>query len=348
MSIWTPSDLREAKKILKEFAPSQYQDALQEVKRQLGKQVTPSSLRSAFGRNHMGPPISHCKGKVKPKAEIQDLRRKLTGRVHVVIGDTQIKPGVDDRHMTWIGNYIPEQLAGRPTTIVHVGDHYDMPSLSSYDRGKKSMENRRYLADIKAGNKAFSLLNEPLKKYNEGRKEEDQWWPERHFLLGNHENRIERAIEADATLEGVMSYDDFNLKEWGWTVHPFLEIFERDGVSYSHYFYNPNTGRPYGGENLETRLKTIGHSFVMGHQQGLKMAMRHVGKTRHHGLVNGSCYLHDENYLGPQGNAYWRGIVILHQVENGQYDPMAVSLDYLCRRYEGKTLKDYMAGVRTE
>jgi hypothetical protein len=80
----------------------------------------------------------------------------------------------------------------------------------------------------------------------------------------------------------------------------------------------------------------------MGHQQGLKTAMREVGGTRHQGLVLGSTYLHDEEYIGPQGNAYWRGIAVCHQVENGTYDPMFVSLDYLCRRYEKKTLAQFM------
>jgi len=64
--------------------------------------------------------------------------------------------------------------------------------------------------------------------------------------------------------------------------------------------------------------------------------------------VCGSTYLHEEKYLGPQGNNYWRGIVVCHQTENGSYDPMTVSLDYLCRRYENMTLEEYMAKWREE
>jgi hypothetical protein len=113
-------------------------------------------------------------------------------------------------------------------------------------------------------------------------------------------------------------------------------------VAYSHYFYNPNTGRPYAGENLLLRLKTIGHTFTMGHQQGRRYVDRAVGGRLQHGLVLGTTYLHDEKYLGPQGNTYWRGIVVCHQVEQGSYDPMFVSLDYLCRRYEGKRLGEFL------
>lgn len=266
------------------------------------------------------------------------------GRVHVVIGDTQVKPGVPTAHLSWIGRYIVDRFADRfkdtDVTLVHLGDHWDMPSLSSYDKGKKAMEGRRYKADVKAGNDAFDLLNEPLAVRNKGRAK--PWLPDSHLFLGNHCHRIVRACEADAQLDGVLSLDDLNAKKWGWKVHDFLTPVNIDGISYAHYFYNPNTGRPYAGENLYTRLKTIGHSFTMGHQQGVQHAIRAVGRTRHHGLVVGSCYLHDEDYLGPQGNSYWRGIVVCHQVENGSYDPMFVSLDYLCRRYENRTLANFL------
>lgn len=263
------------------------------------------------------------------------------GRIHIVIGDTQVKPGVPTDNLRWIGQYIVDQFAGQDVEIIHVGDHWDMPSLSAYDKGKRSMEGRRYRADIAAGNDGFSLLCEPLAKYNKGRRR--VWWPGRRLLLGNHEERINRATEADAQLDGVISQDDFNVSEWGWEVHDFLDPVVIDGVSYAHYFYNPNTGRPYCGENLYTRLKTIGHSFTMGHQQGLNFALRPVGKSRYHqGLVIGSSYLHDEKYLGPQGNAYWRGIVVCHNVVDGSYDPMMVSLDFLCRKYEGKPLAQFM------
>lgn len=264
------------------------------------------------------------------------------GKIHIVIGDTQVKPGVPTDHLGWIGRYIVDQFAGQDVTLIGIGDHADMPSLSSYDKGKKGMEGRRYMADIKSANLGWTRLCAPLARHNAKRPKARQWWPARHVFLGNHENRINRACEADPQLDGVISTDDLNYKAHGWKVHPFLKSVFIDGIAYSHYFYHPNTGRPYGGENLETRLKTIGHSFTMGHQQGLKHAIRPVGHTRHMGLVVGSCYLHDEEYLGYQGNAYWRGIVVCHQVERGAYDAMFVSLEYLCRKYEGMTLKQFL------
>lgn len=218
------------------------------------------------------------------------------GRIHVVIGDTQSKPGVPTGHLAWIGQYIAEQFGGqKDVAIIHLGDHWDMPSLSSYDFGKRSSEGRRYKADIEAGNAAMTILTQPILDYNKGRKV--PWKPEMHFLMGNHEDRITRATNDTAHLEGTLSLKDLNAAELGWTVHDFTEVLNLDGIAYSHYFYNPGNGRPYSGANLETRLKSIGRSFTMGHQQGINVAMRSVGDGRHHGLVLGSCLTPDHRVL---------------------------------------------------
>lgn len=262
-----------------------------------------------------------------------DARRKpeaLVSTTHLVIPDTQCKAGVPNDHLRWIGQYARDRYAGKQLTVVHLGDHWDMPSLSSYDRGKGAMEGRRYMTDVEAGNRGFALLDEPMGNQPLWRKV---------LLRGNHEDRITRAVESDIQLEGLLSLDHLDSRDW--EVHPFLEPVTIDGVVYAHYFYNPMTGRPYTGQNVELRLKTLGHSFTMGHQQTLQYGIRFVAGRSQHALVAGACYQHDEDYKGPQGNAHWRGIVVCNNVEQGSYDPMFVSLDYLCRRYEGVRLSDH-------
>lgn len=266
----------------------------------------------------------------KKRKEVADA-----GPIHVVIPDTQSKPGVPNDHLAWIGQYIADKFSGRDTTVIHLGDHWDMPSLSSYDKGKKAMEGRRYLADVVAGNRAFALLDDPIAAATA----KTGWTPRKVLLRGNHENRILRATELDPQLDGLLSMDALDGRDW--EVHDFLEVVDIDGVLYSHYFYNPMNGRPYGGANVETRLKTIGHSFTMGHQQTLQYGLRFINGVSQHGLVCGAAYQHEEDYLGPQGNAHWRGIVVCHNVRDGSYSPMFVPLDYLCRRYEGRPLAEH-------
>lgn len=254
---------------------------------------------------------------------------------HLVIPDTQVTPDTPTDHLRWIGLYILEK---KPDKIIHLGDHWDMQSLSSYDKGKLAMEGRRYKADVQAGNTGLRMLDEPTVDAN--RKRKKAYEPEKHLLRGNHEYRIERAIEENPQLEGLIGYHDLNTRDW--EVHDFLEVVEIDGISYSHYFANPMSGKPYGGQ-AHTRIKTIGTSFTMGHQQTLDTAIRYLPNgDQQRALIAGACYLHDEDYKGPQGNSHWRGIVMCHGVHNGEYDIMEVSLDFLCRKYEGVPVKEFL------
>lgn len=257
---------------------------------------------------------------------------------HVFIPDQQMKPGVKLAHMRWAGQYIADTFAGSRNTVrlINAGDAADMPSLSSYDKGKGAMEGRRYKKDIEATEEGFALFEEGLANH-----EHKLWTPDsKDLTLGNHEYRIARAIESDInTLEGIIGMADLPYEKHGWTVHDFLKVVKIDGVMYSHYFANRGTGKPIGGENIKLRIRKIGGSFVQGHEQVFDngQVYTHDGRTMY-GLVSGAFYLHEEDYLGPQGNSHWRGMHVLHDVRRGEYDIMPVSMDYLCRRYEGKRL----------
>jgi hypothetical protein len=47
----------------------------------------------------------------------------------------------------------------------------------------------------------------------------------------------------------------------------------------------------------------------------------------------GCFYQHDEDYLGHQGNVVRRQVFMLHEVNDGMFDIMQVSLEFLKRRY---------------
>ena len=248
-----------------------------------------------------------------------------------VIPDCQVKPGVDLDYLRWIGNYI---VAKKPDVIVNIGDFADMSSLSSYDVGKRSFEGRRYTSDIKAAHQGMETLLAPLEEYNDKMRKNRQarYVPRLVFTLGNHEERILRAIEKDATLEGVLSIDDLKYKEYGWEVHDFLEVVVIEGVAFSHYFVTGTAGRPASTAPLLLNKKHM--SCVAGHQQGLQIATGYRADGNSITcIIAGSCYQHNEDYLGPQGNKHWRGIIMLHAVRNGAFDIMPVSLEYLEQKY---------------
>lgn len=250
---------------------------------------------------------------------------------HLFLPDVQARPGDDFSFLRAIGNYVVDK---KPDVIINGGDFADMPSLSSYDVGKKDYEGRRYKADIEAAQTAMVELLTPLWEYNARakRNKEKLYKPRMVLTLGNHENRINRAINDDAKLDGLISVDDLGYNEAGWEVHPFLDVVVIDGVAYSHYFTTGVAGRPASTASALLSKKHM--SCVAGHQQGRQIA----SAFRADGspitcIIAGSCYEHEEGYLGPQGNKHWRGVVVLHEVDNGSYDEMFVSLDYIKNNY---------------
>lgn len=249
---------------------------------------------------------------------------------HFVIPDVQAKPGQDFDFLRKIGEYIVEK---KPDKIICIGDFADMPSLSSYDIGKKAFEGRRYTKDINAAKEAMDAFLSPLVEHNTRAKKnkEKQYRPELHLTLGNHEHRIDRAINSDPKLEGLISVNDLNYEVYGWRVYPFLDVVVIDGIAYSHYFVSGLMGRPATSANAQ--LNKTHMSCISGHQQGLQIATGKTGDGKLiHSIIAGSCYEHNEDYLGRQGNNHWRGALMLNDVNDGDFDIMPLRLNYLVNR----------------
>lgn len=252
-------------------------------------------------------------------------------RRHLVIPDTQIRPGCDTRHIDWAAKAILDYL---PDVIVVLGDWWDMHSLSTHDAaGSEDMEGANYMADIEAGCEAFARLVEPMRKEQARRIKGHlpRWNPECHFLTGNHENRISRAIQNEPKYAGALTLDHLNVQ--GFSTHPFLKIINIDGIKYCHFFPNPYSGRAIGG-TITNRLAHIGSSFCQGHQQGYLYGSKQYPDHVKHGIVAGRFYLHHERYR-PEDvqNAEWSGIFVLNDVRNGDFDMMPLSVRYLERKY---------------
>lgn len=261
----------------------------------------------------------------RPKEVPQPYQQERLGRVHMVIPDVQAKPNVDHAHMEWVANYAIEK---RPDVIINLGDWADMPSLSLYDKGKRCYEGRRYQNDIDAANFSLERFERQLEDYNRANPT-TAYNPRKVLTYGNHENRIERATMLDSALDGKLTLEDLNFANRGWECYPFLEVVKIDGVEYSHYFTSGNMGRPVSSAAALLRERQC--SAIMGHVQHTDMAFHK--KTQNIAMFAGICYTHDETYLGPQGNQTRRQIVMLHEVEDGKFDPMFVSLRFLKKRY---------------
>jgi hypothetical protein len=153
------------------------------------------------------------------------------------------------------------------------------------------------------------------------------------FCLGNHEDHITRATVEDAKLEGLISVNDLKLKESGWRVHNFLQPVSIGGVAFCHYFPSGVMGKPVS--SAPALLRKLHMSAVAGHQQGREIAFsRRADGSHMTAIISGSFYQHSYEYLSPFTNAHWRGMFMMHEVRNGMFDEMFVSISFLRRKFK--------------
>lgn len=249
----------------------------------------------------------------------------MAAKTHLVIPDSHANPLHNNKRFELVGKLI---LDLKPDVVVNIGDGADMESLCSYDVGKKSYEGRRYIKDIGASHDA----NDKLWHYVRKAKKK---MPRKVYCIGNHEERINRAVESDAKLEGVLSIEDLQLEHFGWEVYPFLDIAMVDGVAYSHYFTSGVMGRAIGGLHPAYSLLTKRHqSCTAGHLHTRDFAqLTRADGTHLLGMMCGCLVDYHMDYAGPANDLWWSGVVIKYDVEDGMYDHEWVSLERLKRLY---------------
>lgn len=287
----------------------------------------------------MQPPVTKI-AKLPPSPSITRKQQKFSftesgePRRHFIIPDTQVRPGVPLDHLDWIGKAIVDY---KPDVVVHIGDHWDFPSLNSHEEfGSLPQEGKRYQDDLRCGNEAFARICAPM----EAERKKGKWKPELIFTLGNHEARADRVAENNPKLYGTVGSDQCDMRDW--KRYEFLDVVNVDSILYSHFFQTSHSPRAIGG-TVGNKLTKVGSSFVHGHVQGLDIGTKMLGNGMTlWGAACGSAYLHQEDYRGAQGQRHWRGVLILNEVQNGECCPMPLSLGYLCRKYTGMDLFSYM------
>jgi hypothetical protein len=257
-----------------------------------------------------------------PALELAVPEQPAHGLRIAVVTDTQVRDDVPTDHIPRVGKYL---AAKQPDVILCIGDWWDMPSLSDHDAlGSLPTEGQRYPNDVDAGRRAMEAMLNPIAKV-------PGYAPKMVFTLGNHEDRIARAYKNDPR-RFTGSVRDLGLEQFGWTVYPFLQPVVINGVVFCHFFPRGVMGRPV--QSPAVQLKELHMSSFAGHQQGRQIAYsRRADGGLLTAIISGSCYQHDEGYMPPLSNKHWRGFYMLHEVKNGSFDEMPVSLNFLARKF---------------
>lgn len=243
------------------------------------------------------------------------------GRTHLVIGDCHAAPGQDLRRFAWLGKMIREV---NPDVVVQIGDWYSMDSLCAHrtlaDRAEESVA-----ADLRAGSMALSLLESEL----------GGWGGRKILTIGNHDDRVRQLSDGQPWLRDLHNVGAEHA-DAGWEVVPYLRPCRVDGIAYVHYLCSAGGGRAISGKfhalRLLERVK-FHESVVVGHSHRLQWRTeRRPGKSVH-ALVAGCYFEHVEDYAGEDNGEWWRGVCVLRNVVDGDYDLETWSIDRIRARW---------------
>lgn len=213
-----------------------------------------------------------------------------------------------------------------------MGDCWDMPSLSGFDKGTRAAVGRSYRADVDSG----LDFNERL--WNEVKSTKKKL-PHRIALIGNHENRIDKAINLQPELEGAIGLRDLELERYYDEIVPYNGrspgVINVDGISYAHFFISGVMGKAIGGTHAAYSILQKGHgSSTAGDLHLLSYDVQTgIGGRRIHGLVCGVFQDYDATWAGEANRLWWRGIVIKRNVHEGTYDPQFIGIESLRKEY---------------
>jgi hypothetical protein len=248
--------------------------------------------------------------------------------IHIIVGDAHSKPEVDNRRFDWLGKVIVDTAKHNPDAtikVIDMGDWEDMPSLSSYDIGKKCYEGRRYKKDLSAAWDARERVGSAIARYKDQcRRSKQRQVPIQLYALGgNHfERRIDRAIESSPLLEGTISVQDGRTEEFGWEYTPFLKPKEIDGISYVHYWQGNGTSQPIGMGKYPAQvlIREKHSSTVTAHNHIWDVAITRNGRGDRIFALSAGCYLdpeQEEHYAGQNNKNWTRCLTILYDVKDG-------------------------------
>lgn len=251
--------------------------------------------------------------------------------IHLVLPDPHAHPNFGNERADWVGKLI---LDLKPDVLINLGDMWDFPSLSGYDKGKASFHGRNYKKDLEAGLDFDERMWAPIRRAKRKR-------PFTVFCEGNHEERMRRVLEQHSELDGTISWKDLDLDR-NYNVIVRYDgntpgTVNVDGITYCHYAVSGVMGRAIGGEHPGYSLLTkqfesvtCGHIHVYDHCVRTTMSGRRIN-----GLVAGTFNDYHTEWAGETNSLWSRGLVIKRNVEAGDYDIEWVSMNRLKKEYGG-------------
>jgi hypothetical protein len=262
------------------------------------------------------------------------LTKTKTGKTILVIPDSHDDPLVSQERYEWLGKLIVKL---RPDIVVELGDFADLNSISHYDKGTVRAENKRLERDITSAKEARRLLTAPLRQLQQAQRSSKHkvYKPRLIALAGNHEYRIQRYMEDNPTLYGMWTQDVSGAKEQGWEFYNFGEVVEVEGIKFCHFFTKRSSNKGYSGDYMTMHMvRDIQQSCIQGHSHRFEFRTFKTPFGKPVNVVVAGCYFgHHQDYAGNDNNSWWRGVLVLRNVKDGDFDLEQISYEQMETRY---------------
>lgn len=135
----------------------------------------------------------------------------------------------------------------KPDEVILLGDFMDVSSLSAWDYDKKRlMEGKRFKKEIELANNELDFLQQYSKKVT--------------FLEGNHEDRINRYLDKNPEMEGMIELElNLNLEKRKIGFYKMNELYKLGHMYFTHGMWTNKY-------NSNKHLTELGCNICYGHQ----------------------------------------------------------------------------------
>lgn len=253
-------------------------------------------------------------------------------KTHLVIPDSHAMPGVSNERYDLLAKYI---VSIQPDVVIDLGDFADMASLCTHDAGTIHAEGRRLQDDIAVAKDARVRLTAPIRK-EQARRKYKKWEPRLIALGGNHEQRVDRYVAENPELAGMLTQDVSGAGDLGWEWYDYTKPVIVDGILYCHIIQGGPMGRPVGGANPGRSVLQRTHmSAIWGHTHTRTFYEETSPSGKRLIALNAGCFFDQHmGYAGEGNKAWWQGVVLLTEVEDGSFNPHFISMQYLKTIYK--------------
>ena len=207
----------------------------------------------------------------------------------------------------------------KPDILVDGGDHVDFPYISSFNKDKL------LLLEGKRLKKDFDLLNEELADLR-------QSCDRMLFLQGNHEERLERAVQKQPLLEGMVDLEaNADFESLGIEYYPLNKQPVKIGKL--HFLHGTYTNEHHAKKHLMKYMGNVIYGHIhkfQSYYQGIPLRDDEMG-------ANAIGCLCDKNPEWLRGPGHWQnGFAVIYFDDKGYFDVYPVIMTKKRFIYGGK------------